>query len=313
MNGPPSLPGERQIWIKGRRRKRKQAREARVRRQLLRYVLLALMTVCGMSVFTLIPWSFAGAQQDIVVHGNRVAAEEQIRRQLAPFAGRAIYSLDPAKIAASVEHLAVVKHAFVRRELSPRPRLVVDVLEEFPWATVIYEPGGAAQSVVSESGRFIPISEFPSVIQPGLVLCVNSDTKLRAHDVSDWDMWVRLIEGQCDEKVTLIDLRRPTDIRVQAGELDLRVGAADSTMTRRLSRIVSVLPVVRQHDNQVVYVDLSLDTNIPLRIDKSRPLHAEPKPVHVETVSTPVTRSADTALGEPPADVEVVSEPDIRM
>src|SRR4029453_15591079 len=132
---------QRQERIRGRRQKRKLARAARVRRQVLRYVLLCLLLAGSAAMLTQVPWRVSNLERDIVIRGNNVASVEQVRDVLANTVGKPIYKLDPRRLEAQVRSLEAVRYAFVRRYLFPHPHLVVDVVEEFPWATLGTDEG----------------------------------------------------------------------------------------------------------------------------------------------------------------------------
>jgi hypothetical protein len=164
--------------------------------------------------------------------------------------------------------LQAVKHAFVRRYAFPQPRIVVEVLEEFPWATYAPSPEAPAQYVIAQSGRMIPIKDFPAVTQPPLMIYGNSNLKMTSNDVVQWAKWVAFISEQTQQPVQFVDLRKPFDIRVQNGDLYLKLGTADTSLTRRLGRLTSVLAAVQPMKGRLEYIDLGLDNNIPLKVAK---------------------------------------------
>jgi cell division septal protein FtsQ len=259
---------KRQEWIRGRRERRKLARAARVRRQILRYLLLCLLLASGAGALTLLPWRLADPDRDIEVRGNSVVAVEQIRGALASDVGKPLYKLDPQRLAGQVRSLEAVRYAFVRRYLLPRPHLVVEVLEEFPWATLATDPGRPPDLVISETGRLIPISQFPSLVKPQFKIYGTADLRLSRAQVAQWAAWVAYIEAQTGEKVTYLDMRQPQDVRVQDGDLYFKIGSADSTLTRRLARLASLMPALVPFRGRLEYVDLSLDNNVPLKVAK---------------------------------------------
>lgn len=259
----------RQDWIRGRRVKRKLARQARVRRQVLRYTMLFALVIAGVCGFTQLPWAISSTDRDIYIHGNQVVSNEQVRAVLKSAVGKPVYGLDPQLLEEKVCSLPAVKYAFVRRYIFPRPELRVEVLEEFPWASYSSTPEGPIEGVVAQTGRIIPLSQFPNVVQPDLRLCVKSDCKLNPASIAKWDGWVRLLAAQTGQPVKMIDMRNPTAIVAISGVMELHVGAADSTLTRRLGRLASVMPVADKLQDKLKYVDLSLDSNIPLKVDSS--------------------------------------------
>jgi hypothetical protein len=231
---------QRQDVIRGRREKRKQAKKARWRRQILRYFFLFLMVAAAASAFRYLPWSIADADRDITVLGNKVVTVEQVRGALSYCVGKPLYKLSPAVMEQRVRSLEVVRHSFVRRYLFPRPHLVVEVLEEFPWASFACEPGQPPQAVISETGRMIPIAQFPGVIQPKFLIYGSPGLQLNSSQVGQWAAWANYIAAQTGQNVDFVDMRLLNDIRVQDGEFYLKVGSADSTLTRRLGRLASV-------------------------------------------------------------------------
>jgi hypothetical protein len=260
---------KRQDWIRGRREKRKMARYARLRRQVLRYSLLLVLVVVGTFGFTRLPCAISSTQTDIAIHGNQVVSDDQVREVLQCAVGKSLFKLDPQALEERVSALPAVKYAFVRRYILPRPQLRVEVLEEFPWASYCLTPDGPVEGVVAQTGRMIPLSQFPKVVQPPLRLCINKNTKLSPAQIADWDRWVRLLASQTGQPVSLVDLRNITAIVAYSGPLELRLGAADSTLTRRAGRLASVMPVAEKLKEKLKYINLALDSNIPLKVDKS--------------------------------------------
>lgn len=287
---------QRQDFIRGRREKRKQAKKARWRRQILRYFFLFALVAVGASAFRYLPWSLADADRDIAVKGNKVVSVEQVRGALSYCVGKPLYKLNPAVMEQRVKSLEVVRYAFVRRYLFPHPHLVVEVLEEFPWATLASEPGQPPHAVISETGRVIPISQFPSVIQPKFLIYGSSDLRLNTAQVAQWAAWTNYIAAQTGQVVDSVDMRVSNDVRVQDGEFYLRVGSADSTLTRRLGRLASVVPALGDLRDRLQYIDLSLDNNVPLKVAEKP--KTEPKHDETGLVQTPATQPATETTSE---------------
>ncbi len=260
---------KRQDWIRGRREKRKLARMARARRQILRYTLLLLMVALGICGFSQLRWSINNLENDVWIHGNKVVSDAQVREALKGTLHRPVYRLDPAKLSSDVCKLAAVRHAFVRRYILPRPHICVEVLEEFPWATYSPSPEAAPLGVIAETGRFIPLDRFPSVVQPPFRVCGDKALKLGASEIGQWDSWARLIEAQTGQPVRLVDLSVTTAVQAFSGGYELHLGTVDSTLNRRLGRLSSVVPVMANLKKDLKFIDLSLDSNIPLKVDKS--------------------------------------------
>jgi cell division septal protein FtsQ len=264
-----TVPAEtRKEWIRSRRQRKKVARRARFRRQMVRYMVLCCLLVLGWSGFTKLPWTLKHGQEDIVVHGNQFASVQQVRDSIKDVGNTPLYRLNPRQLEQQVLALKAVKHAFVRRYALPQPRLVVEVLEEFPWASFAQDPESPPESVIAQSGRIIPIKDFPSITQPSLVFYGKSSFKLSQTNVAQWAKWVGYISEQTGQPVQFVDLRQNNDVRVQNGDLYLKLGTADNTLTRRLGRLTSVLAAVQPMKSRIEYIDLSLDNNIPLKVAK---------------------------------------------
>ncbi|MBY0547552.1 MAG: FtsQ-type POTRA domain-containing protein [Candidatus Obscuribacterales bacterium] len=262
---------ERADRIRGRRTKRKQARTARLRRQVLRYVLLFSLLYVGVAAFVKVQWSLPDPDMDVKVSGNLVVSSAQVKQVLMPLLKKPVYSLSPKELEARVKSLPDVNNAFVRRYLFPRPHINVHIMEEFPWASVAAGPESPVCGVVSETGRYIPVSQFPNVPQPPLRIFAEPCIKLSQSEVRSWANCVNFVAAQTGTTVDIVDLRKKDDIRMQAGELQLRLGAADSSLLKRLNRLPSILPVLATIKEHVDYINLGLDSNIPLKVSKLTP------------------------------------------
>lgn len=262
---------EREERIKGRRHRRKQARIARTRREILRYTLLLALLVAGVGAFVKVSWSVVDPDADIIVAGNDVTSAKQIRRVLLPALKKPIYALNPKQLEQAVESLPDVQRAFVRRYLLPRPHLVVHVMEEFPWASFAQAANEPVSHVISQTGRFIPVAQFPGIQLPALRIYGNkSELSFNETQVALWSNWVNFISAQTAKDVDFVDMRNPKSVELQSGDLHLRLGSPDSLLSKRLARLPSLLPVLATLKKENIdYVDLSFDSNVPLKISKT--------------------------------------------
>lgn len=247
---------------------RKAARGARLRRQTLRFMLLCGLLFCGGACFTHMPWSVHNEKTQIVLRGNSVASKEQVLKLLGSAMDVPIYRLDPKQLEKQLASLKAVRYAFVRRYALPQPKLVVEVLEEYPWASFSTDPKLPPVAVIAQSGRFIPIKDFPNVVKPHMVIYANPNFKLTSREVTQWASWANYITEQTGRPVDSIDMRQPFDVRIQNGDLALKLGMPDTTLTRRLGRLVSILPIVETYVDRLEYIDLGLDNSIPLKVSK---------------------------------------------
>ena len=312
-----SLPVEtRRQWIKSRREQRKLTKYARLRRQFLRYSILSILLIGGLVGFARIYWYLSENKhaQGIEIVGNFVAGDEQIRRVLKQeIIHTPLFALNPEALENRIKTLSIVKQAFVRRYALPYPKLKVEVLEEFPWATLysaaspssvgstrvstlplrtsrLRTPPSASlyadstylsaaspdgeefipQFVVAESGRLISIREFPHVFQPALkIYCDNSaQCHFNANKVEIWANWISYISKEMQCSVLAIDMRQPHDVKVETNKFKLVLGNPDTGLTHRLYRLSSVLGVLASQHKEPVYVNLGLNSNIPVKLAK---------------------------------------------
>jgi len=267
-------PEKRREWIKSRRDQRKAARKVHGRRQSVRMVLLfAVITTCIAS-FIYLPWCMNDIDRDIKVRGNIYVSTDQIKSLLAESLHKPIFQVDPIKLEKNIASLEGVKHVFVKRAAFPKPQLSVEVLEEFPWATLSSGPEGTSEAVIAESGRVIPLSKFPNFPQPKLKIYGPSNMKMMPAAVKQWATWISYIEKQVSQPVTAIDLRKPFDVAVETEHLDLKLGTLDNTVTERIGRLISIIDVLNTYKGKLQHVDLALDNNIPLKMHSPAQLKA---------------------------------------
>ncbi|MBK9770435.1 MAG: cell division protein FtsQ [Candidatus Obscuribacter sp.] len=106
------------------------------------------------------------------------------------------------------------------------------------------------------------------MVKPHMVIYANPNFKLTSREVTQWASWANYITEQTGRPVDSIDMRQPFDVRIQNGDLALKLGMPDTTLTRRLGRLVSILPTVETYVDRLEYIDLGLDNSIPLKVSK---------------------------------------------
>lgn len=261
----------RKEWIKSRRKQRNLARTARLRRQVMRYLTLIGLLYLGGSAVVNLPWAISNTETQLTVRGNYVTSRQQIADKIESTIGKPVFSVDPRALETSIAKLPAVKHAFVRRYAFPHPHILVEVLEEFPWATYVPEPGKLPEAVISQSGRVIPIKDFPGIMRPPLRVYGPAALKMTAADVTQWASWCNYISQQTKMPVESINLTHPHDVQVENVALRLKLGTPDTSLTRRLGRLTSVLAAVDPLKTNLEYIDLGLDNNIPMKLAKVDP------------------------------------------
>ena len=192
-----------------------------------------------------------------------------IRKTLKDSQSVPLYELNPADLERKLERLETVKHAFVRRYSLPQPHMSVEILEEFPWAALARGPEEPARYVISESGRAIPIAKFPQVEVPNLTIYSSKPIKLKPQDVKQWATWLGYVQDQTDREVAFVDMRRPFDVRIgSADDIYIKIGIPDTTLTRRLGRLTTIMPTVEKYHDRLEHIDLALENNVPLKLSK---------------------------------------------
>ncbi len=296
MNEPPehvlTYAEQRRDWIRSRRERRNQTRLARLRRQVLRYFLLCLLLAIGISAFAYVSWAPTDFKRDVVVHGNQVVTSEHLRTVMEPYLGTPLYRLNPQPIEQSIKSLEAVRFVFVRRYLLPRPHLAVEILEEYPWASFATSPELPNEAVIAQTGKLIPVAKFPLIVQPELRILGARNLKLNSESVTQWATWASFISAQTGQKVESFDLRQSTDVRAQSGDLCLRLGVANNTLTKRIGRLSSVIAELGPVRDKLEYIDLTIDNNIPLKIcchghNKLERMHPMPASALEEKVVEP--------------------------
>ncbi len=262
---------QRREWIKSRRKKRNGTRHARLRRQFLRYSMLLLLLTGGAAGFTRLPWCVSSPECQIEVKSNKVVTDQQVKDSLKSAVFAPLYTLDPKQMENQVSELKAVKRAFVRRYAFPEPKIVVEIQEEVPWATFSLSPESPPQAVIAQTGKMIPIKDFPNIEQPALQIYGTPTMKLTPETVGQWASWISFISQQTKEPVNNVDMRKPFDVRVQNGVYNLKLGTPDMSLTRRLGRLSSILTAVEPLKDRLIYIDLGLDNNIPLKVTKEDP------------------------------------------
>lgn len=267
---------QRHAWIKGRRSRRKFTRHARVRQQLLRYLLIVLILGLTGTFIYKTKWSLDSVNSGVQITGNIFTPEHKVKDIVSKFLAKPVLMIDPRKVEEEVMKLETIKYAFVRRYVVPSPQIVVNVKEEFPFATLVPYHGPKAEFVIAESGRLVPLRKFPGYPKPNLVFYANPQIKMTKQHVKQWGTWIAYIEKQTGEKVESVDLLNKFDAKVKTNKTNIRLGIPDTTLTQRMGRLTSVWKVVEQYRDQLDYIDLALDNNIPLKLLKDKKVASQP-------------------------------------
>ncbi len=195
--------------------------------------------------------------------GNSIVSNDKILNELKkfPFEKKPIYRINPDKIANQIEQLTPVKRAYIRRYWLPA-RLVIMVEEVTPAIVIAPTENAPVILAFSRTGETIG-KEYLPIKDNDVIKILSYGTK--GDDYKDWDIEKinslyklgKLIEEYSGEKVAYIDLRTPHDAYAQLQTVRLRLGEIDVSVFERIKAIYDILPVIKQKQLKVKYVDLS--------------------------------------------------------
>lgn len=158
--------------------------------------------------------------------------------------------------------LEPIENVYIRRYAFPA-RMQIIIRERIPAITI--SPDIKAQPVaffttdgVLIGREFLPLDKSYKTI---LVLSYGN----KGDDYRKWDLnkikqiqkIVRYIETYSKEQVEYVDYRNPNDLYVKIKSVNIRLGKTDDTIFKRIERIPSILPQVKDVKTKIKYLDLS--------------------------------------------------------
>ena len=260
-------------FVKKKRRERI-VRQGRMKQERLRTVvrfLLSVLIILGFSY----SWNLSGLYmpQDSFnkVGGNSV---EIINNSIVPshrilmllrnsdVPNVPIYMARTSSIKKELMQLEPVENVYIRRYAFPA-RMQIILRERTPFITIAPDIKASPVAMFTTDGKligkeFLPLSKSYKTI---LVLSYGN----KGDDYHKWDLKklkeiqkiVKYIETYSKETVEYVDFRNPNDIYVKINTVNIRLGKIDDTVFKRIERIPSILPQVKQVKAKVKYLDLS--------------------------------------------------------
>lgn len=159
--------------------------------------------------------------------------------------------------------LTPIENVYIRRYAFPA-RIQIIIRERTPVITISPDVKTAPVAFFTTDGKligkeFLPLDKSYKTI---LVLSYgnkgNDYHKWNLDNVKEIQKIVRYIETYSKEPVEYVDFRNPNDIHVKIKTVDIRIGKLDDTVYKRIERIPSILPQVKEvGDSKVKYLDLS--------------------------------------------------------
>lgn len=173
-----------------------------------------------------------------------------------------IYMARTNSIKKELMQLSPVENVYIRRYAFPA-RIQIIVRERTPIISISPDVKAAPVAFFTTDGKligrdFLPLDESYKTI---LVLSYGN----KGDDYHKWDLnkikeiqkIVKYVETYSKEPVEYIDFRNPNDIFVKIKSVNIRIGKLDDNIYKRIERIPSILPQVKDVETKVKYVDLS--------------------------------------------------------
>lgn len=158
--------------------------------------------------------------------------------------------------------LAPIENVYIRRYAFPA-RIQIIIRERNPVITVAPDVKAAPVAFFTMDGKIIGKEFLPLDKSYKTILVLSYGNK--GDDYHKWDLAkikeiqkiVKYVEIYSKEPVEYVDFRNPNDIFVKINTVNIRLGKLDESIYKRIERIPSILPQVKQVDSKVKYLDLS--------------------------------------------------------
>lgn len=158
--------------------------------------------------------------------------------------------------------LSPVEDVYIRRYAFPA-RMQIILRERTPVITVSPDANANPVAFFTTDGKLIGREFLPLKPEYKTILVLTYGNK--GDDYRKWDLKkikeiqkiVRYVEAYSKEDVEYIDMRNPQDIYVKIKTVNIRIGKIDENIFKRIERIPSILPEVKQVKTEIKYLDLS--------------------------------------------------------
>ena len=173
-----------------------------------------------------------------------------------------IFMARTSSIKKEILKLAPVEDVYIRRYAFPA-RLQIILRERTPVITISPDIGAPPVAFFTTDGKLIGREFLPLKNDYKTILVLTYGNK--GDDYHKWDLKkikeiqkiVRYVESYSKEPVEYVDMRNPFDIYIKIKTVNIRVGKLDENVFKRLERLPSILPEVKQVKTKIKYLDLS--------------------------------------------------------
>ncbi len=173
-----------------------------------------------------------------------------------------LYMARTNSIKKELMQLAPVENVYIRRYAFPA-RIQIIIRERTPVITISPDVKAAPVAFFTTDGTLIGREFLPLDKSYKTILVLSYGNK--GDDYHKWDLdrvkeiqkIVKYVETYSKEQVEFVDFRNPNDIFVKIKTVNIRIGKLDENVYKRIERIPSILPQVKDVETKVKYLDLS--------------------------------------------------------
>lgn len=173
-----------------------------------------------------------------------------------------LYMARTNSIKKDLMQLAPIENVYIRRYAFPA-RIQIIIRERTPVITISPDVKAAPVAFFTTDGKLIGRDFLPLDKSYKTLLVLSYGNK--GDDYRKWDLdkikeiqkIVRYIETYSKEQVEYVDLRNPNDTYVKINTVNIRLGKLDNDVYKRIERIPSILPQVKDVETKIKYLDLS--------------------------------------------------------
>lgn len=173
-----------------------------------------------------------------------------------------IYMARTSNIKKDLMKLKPIENVYIRRYAFPA-RIDIILRERVPVITVAPDVKAQPVAFFTTDGTLIGREFLPLDKSYKTLLVLSYGTK--GDDYQKWNIKkikeiqkiVRYIENYSKETVEYADFRNPADVYVKIKTVNIRLGKIDESVFKRIERIPSILPQVKEINQKVKYLDLS--------------------------------------------------------
>lgn len=173
-----------------------------------------------------------------------------------------LYMAKTNSIKNELMQLDPIENVYVRRYAYPA-RIQIIVRERTPVITISPDVKSAPVAFFTADGKLIGREFLPLNKSFKTILVLSYGNK--GDDYRKWDLdkvkeiqkIVKYVETYSKETVEFVDFRNPNDMFVKIKTVNIRLGRPDGNIYKRIERIPSILPQVKDVEAKVKYLDLS--------------------------------------------------------